>query len=73
MARSRADRSVVSVNKDDEELQLIGESDADFKERLKKIGSAKTIAILRGELTSLGQIDMPNSKKLKKEVVDEWV
>jgi hypothetical protein len=73
MAKSRADRSVVSANKDDEELQLIGESDMDFKERLRKIGSLKTIAILRGELTSLGQVDIPNSKKLKKEVVEEWV
>ena len=51
----------------------MGESDADFKERLRRIGQTKTIAILRGELQSLGQIEIPNSKKLKKEVVEEWV
>ena len=39
MAKSRMDRSVVSVNKDDEELQEIGESETDFKERLRKIGA----------------------------------
>jgi len=33
----------------------------------------KTIAILKAELASLGQIELPNSKKLKKEVVEEWV
>jgi len=67
------DRSVVSVNKDDEELQEIGESEKEFKERLRKIGSTKTIAILRGELSILGYAEIPNSKKLKKEVVEEWV
>ena len=73
MAKSRLDRSVVSVNKDDEELQEIGESELEFKERLRKIGSTKTVAILRGELNSLGYAEIPNSKKLKKEVVEEWV
>jgi hypothetical protein len=73
MAKSRMDRSVVSVNKDDEELQEIGESEIEFKDRLRKIGSLKTIPILRGELNSMGFAELPNSKKLKKEVVEEWV
>ena len=38
MAKSRLDRSVVSVNKDDEELQEIDESDSELKDRLRKIG-----------------------------------
>jgi hypothetical protein len=73
MAKSRMDRSVVSVNQDDEELQKLGESEVEYKERLRKIGSTKTVAILRGELNSMGFAELPNSKKLKKEVVEEWV
>jgi len=38
MAKSRADRSVVSVKQDEEEVQVEGESDIEYKDRLRKIG-----------------------------------
>jgi hypothetical protein len=57
MAKSKLDRSTVSVKEDEDERQLIGESELDFKERLRKIGSAKTVQLLKGELASLGHVD----------------
>lgn len=57
MAKSKLDRSTVSVKEDEDEKQLIGESELDFKERLRKIGSAKTVQLLKGELASLGHAD----------------
>ena len=47
----------MSVKEDEDERQLIGESELDFKERLRKIGSAKTVQLLKGELASLGHVD----------------
>lgn len=59
-------------NSIDELKQTETESNEEFKKRLHVIGNAKTVAVLKQELISLGFSDK-FKKSTKSEVVEEYV